>query len=250
MTVPDGPLLSIVAPMFNEAEGIPLFVSQLAEALTALEGVRIPRERVEVIAVDDGSRDATPALLRELEAAGQLRVVTHATNRGLGAALWSGFGAARADLIATVDADCTYRLSDVAALVVLLDEQTSIVTASPYHPNGRVVGVPAFRLFLSRSLSRLYNAVLGTGLHTYTAMFRVYRRSALAHVPFHVDGFLAVTHLLVFPLLDGLSVREYPTTLGVRRFGTSKLRIARVIRQHLRLLLMLALRRAAVGRVR
>lgn len=244
---PDVPLLSIVAPMYNEADGLPLFAAQVDEALVALERAGIPRSRVEVIAVDDGSRDGTPSLLRDLEHAGRLRVVTHPTNRGLGAALWSGFDAARAALIATVDADCTYRLADVAALLKLLDDGTSIVTASPYHRRGAVVGVPPLRLFLSRSLSRLYSIVLGTELRTYTAMFRIYRRTALEHVPVHVDGFIAVTHLLVFPLLDGLGVREYPTTLGARRFGASKLKLLRVIREHLRLLLGLAVRRIGRG---
>lgn len=248
MTAPrspaEAPLLSIVAPMYDEADGLPLFASQLTDALDALERVGIPRDRVEVVAVDDGSRDATPRLLSDLEAAGRLRVVTHPANRGLGAALWSGFAAARGELIATVDSDCTYPLSEIASLVGLLDDATSIVTASPYHPRGGVVGVPPLRLFLSRSVSRLYNVVLGAGLHTYTAMFRVYRRAALAHVPLRADGFIAVTHLLVFPLLDGLRVREHPTVLGVRRYGTSKIKVARVIRQHVRLLLVLAVRRA------
>lgn len=244
------PRLSIIAPMFNEADGLAQFAEQLDAALIALAEVGVPASQVEVIAVDDGSSDTTAERLRELAGRGRLRVVTHGVNRGLGAALWSGFAAARGELVAAVDADCTYALTELAALMALMDAGTGIVTASPYHARGRVDGVPPIRLFLSRSLSRLYNVVLGAGLHTYTAMFRIYRRSAIELVPVHADGFIAVTHLLAYPLLAGVRVREHPTVLGGRRFGTSKLRIARVIRQHLGLLFRLALLRLRGGRGR
>jgi dolichol-phosphate mannosyltransferase len=227
------PRLSIVAPMYNEADGIDQFVTQLSSAYAAIASAGIPTDAVEVIAVNDGSTDATAERLAALARDGRLRVVTHERNRGLGAALWTGFEAARSDVIVTVDADCTYHLSGVGDLVRLLDDRTSIVTASPYHPQGRVDGVPPFRLFLSRSLSRVYNLVLGSGLHTYTSMFRAYRRAALQAVPSHESGFIAVTHLLVFPILAGHRVVEHPAVLGGRRYGASKLRVLRVIREHL-----------------
>jgi dolichol-phosphate mannosyltransferase len=219
--------------MYNEADGIDQLVSQLSSAYAGIASAGIPTDAVEVIAVNDGSTDATAERLAALARDGRLRVVTHERNRGLGSALWTGFDAARSDVIVTVDADCTYDLSGVGDLVRLLDDRTSIVTASPYHPRGRVDGVPPFRLFLSRSLSRLYNLVLGSGIHTYTSMFRAYRRDALQAVPSHESGFIAVTHLLVFPILAGHRVVEYPTVLGARRYGVSKLRVLRVIREHL-----------------
>jgi dolichol-phosphate mannosyltransferase len=234
--------------MYNEAEGLDQFMSQLPSAFAAIAGAGIPSDSIEVIAVNDGSTDATAERLAALERQGRLRVVTHERNRGLGAALWTGFEAARADVIVVVDADCTYHLSEIGGLVRLLDDRTSIVTASPYHPRGRAVGVPPFRLFLSRSLSRLYNLVLGSGLHTYTSMFRAYRRPALQAVPVHDSGFIAVTHLLVFPIIAGHRVLEHPTVLSSRRFGTSKLRILRVIRQHLGLLARIVLWRARLRR--
>lgn len=234
--------------MYNEAEGLEQFIGQLPSAFAAIADAGIPRDLVEVIAVDDGSTDTTAERLAALAREGRVRVVTHERNRGLGAALWTGFEAARADVVVTVDADCTYHLSGIGDLVRLLDDDTSIVTGSPYHPLGRAIGVPPFRLFLSRSLSRLYNLVLGSGLRTYTSMFRAYRRHALQAVPVHDSGFIAVTHLLVFPILAGHRVVEHPTVLGSRRFGASKLRVLSVIRQHLGLLARIVLWRTGLRR--
>ena len=92
------------------------------------------------------------------------------------------------------------------------------------------------------------SAVLGTGLYTYTSMFRAYRRPSLEVVPVHDSGFIAVTHLLVFPVLAGYRVVEHPTVLSGRRFGTSKLRVVRVIRQHLVLLTRIVLWRTGLRR--
>lgn len=146
----------------------------------------------------------------------------------------------------TVDSDCTYPLTEIAELLVRLDDDVGIVTASPYHPDGGVAGGSLFRFFLSRSLSLLYSVVLGQRIHTWTAMFRAYRREVLATVPRRSDDFLAVTQMLVFPLLDGRQIREYPTVLHGRRSGRSKIRVLRVIGQHLRFIAWLIPRRLGV----
>jgi dolichol-phosphate mannosyltransferase len=71
-------------------------------------------------------------------------------------------------------------------------------------------------------------------LHTYTALFRAYRRSVVENVQFENDGFLAGTELLVKAMLMGYRAGEFPTTLYSRVFGTSKAKIARTIRAHLK----------------
>ncbi len=230
------PRVTILVPMFNEVDGLPLFFRQLDDAIARL-GARssIPADAVEVVIVDDGSTDGTGDALLARAPSRPLRILRHQQRRGIGAALWTGIDAARADTVVTADADCTYPLTEIPELLELLGEDTDIVTASPYHPRGGVVGVSRFRLFLSRTLSVLYSAVLGSQLHTYTAVFRAYRRAALEGVP-RSDGFLAVTQMLVYPILAGRRVRDYPTVLQRRRFGASKMRVAPVIGAHLRLL--------------
>src|SRR5205809_175854 len=83
------------------------------------------------------------------------------------------------------------------APVELLRPGIDIVTASPYHPDGGVDGVAAYRLVLSRGSSLIYRLLVGSDLHTYTALFRAYRRDVVRSVEFRADGFLAVAEILV-----------------------------------------------------
>jgi dolichol-phosphate mannosyltransferase len=64
-----------------------------------------------------------------------------------------------------------------------------IVTASPYHPHGGVVGVPLFRLVLSQGSSLIYRLLVDRNIHTYTCLYRAYRREVIDSIQFVSDGF-------------------------------------------------------------
>ncbi len=135
-----------------------------------------------------------------------------------------------------MDCDCTYDPIEMATMIPMLEPGVDLVTASPYHPKGRVVNVPGWRLTLSRGASLLYRAVVGQGLHTYTSCFRVYRKSAVVDLELTEGGFLGVAELLGLLALRGGRIVEHPATLEVRLFGQSKMKTAKTIQGHLRLL--------------
>jgi dolichol-phosphate mannosyltransferase len=223
--------LSIVIPCFNEA----LNVDPLGESLVPLlKSLR--RERsVELIFVDDGSRDGTGDLLEGcFRGDPDVRVLRHEHNRGLGAALRTGFGEVRGDVVVTTDSDSTYPYALIPPLLARLTPGTDVVTGSCYHPQGGVDNVPAYRVLLSRSASLLYRVLISPDVYTYTCMFRAYRRRVIETVPFDDDGYLAVTELLANAMLMGYGVAELPCVLRVRRYGVSKARVGRIIRSHLR----------------
>ena len=225
--------LSVVVPCFNEAENVTTLVSEFAPVMELLA-----RDRsVEVLFVDDGSRDDTwSALHAAFDNAVwrfAVRFERHSVNRGLGAAIRTGLAASSGDIIVTTDSDGTYKFTDIPPLLECLRPGVDIVTASPYHPRGGVAGVPPYRLALSRGSSLLYRLLVDPTLHTYTALLRAYRRRVVETVPFNADGFLAGTEILVKSLLVGYRAAEYPTTLHARAFGVSKAKIARTIRAHL-----------------
>lgn len=96
------PAFSVVVPCYNEEGSIAATVDELRHALTAAPPF-------EIIVVDDGSRDRSAAILRDLAVqVPELRIVEHATNRGYGAALKTGIRHASGELIAITDADGTY----------------------------------------------------------------------------------------------------------------------------------------------
>ena len=210
--------LSIIVPCYNEVGNVPKLQSQFLPIVLDLAETRA----VEVVFVDDGSTDGTWAALTDtFENREGSRVwytfERHAVNRGLGAALRTGLSAARGKVVVTTDSDGTYKFSEIPALLSYLTPEVDMVTASPYHPDGDVVGVPAYRLVLSRGSSMIYRILVDRQIYTYTSLFRAYRRQVVEDVPFGSD-YRAV---------------EYPALLHSRAWGTSKAKIARTIMAHL-----------------
>ena len=148
----------------------------------------------------------------------------------------TGFKACDTEIVASIDADCSYDPHELAGMVPLLTDDVDLVTASPYHPDGSVLNVASWRLFLSRSLSAIYRQVLHNDLHTYTSCFRVYRRSAAIRIPIIERGFLGVVEFIGKLDLSGSRIVEYPTRLEVRMLGRSKMRVLKTIGGQLALL--------------
>lgn len=226
--------LSIVIPCYNEMGNVLRLQTELPPIARELAG----RGSIEVVFVDDGSTDGTWRALRDAFGNGELapasvRLERHPENRGLGAALRTGLGAASGQVVVTTDADGTYRFGEIPDLLACLTPDHDIVTASPYHALGRVDGVPAYRLVLSRGSSAIYRMLVDSRVHTYTSLFRAYRHTVLQTVTFESEGFLAGTELLVKAMLKGYRVAEYPTVLHVRTVGRSKARLVRTTLAHL-----------------
>lgn len=224
--------LSLVIPAYNESEG----VHQTANALRTLLAQLSKTHEVEVVFVNDGSKDNTAALLQdEFKDDSRVRVVSHEVNRGLGAAIRTGLTQAKGDIIITTDFDGTYPLDTIPQILARMTaDDCDICTASPYHPNGHVEGVPGYRLVFSFGASLLYRILVSWRIHTWTALYRAYRRRVVETVTFESNDFLAGTEILVKAIQAGFRVTEFPTTLHVRTFGQSSIKIARVTRSHLK----------------
>jgi glycosyltransferase involved in cell wall biosynthesis len=228
--------VSIVVPCYNEEQSLRYLANTLRSVRRRLEG----KYQTTFIFVDDGSTDGTwQALHTVFGREPNCEFVRHQTNSGVAKAILTGIERAQSEVVCSIDCDCTYDPHELEHMIPLLRPGIDVVTASPYHPVGRVKNVPQWRLFLSKSLSRLYRMVLRQRIHTYTSCFRVYRRSAALHLPLHRGGFLGIAELLGRLDLRGSNIAEHPTTLESRLLGRSKMKVVRTIVGHLGLLLEL-----------
>ncbi|HET9481971.1 MAG TPA: DUF3473 domain-containing protein [Candidatus Polarisedimenticolia bacterium] len=234
--------IAVVVPCFNEVATLPY----LANTISELRHEFAPDLTLEWVIVDDGSRDQTWAVVNRLFAGRpDVTLIRHHRNRGVGPAIMTGLRRASSEVVCSIDCDCTYDPRELRAMISLLEGDVDLVTASPYHPRGQVRNIPAWRLGLSRAASALYRLVLGSKLSTYTSCFRVYRRSSIVGLDVSEGGFLGIAQLIGKLELRGGRIVEYPTTLNVRLLGQSKMKVARTILGHLRLLVTLGLQRLA-----
>lgn len=229
--------MTVVVPCYNEE----LILPYLANTLRSVEAALGADYHLSFVFVDDGSVDGTWAQLdRMFGAQPNCTLVRHPENRGVATAILTGLRHAATEIVCSIDCDCTYDPHQLRSLIPMLKPGVDLVTASPYHPQGQVRNVPSWRLFLSRSLSRLYALVLRHRLATYTSCFRVYRRSAVAGLPVREGGFLGVAEMLGRLDLEGGRIVECPAVLEVRLLGRSKMKIVKTCAGHLVLLARLA----------
>ncbi|MDD3089532.1 MAG: glycosyltransferase family 2 protein [Candidatus Omnitrophica bacterium] len=224
--------LSIIVPCYNETQGLANLASRLGEFELAFKG------DYELVLVDDGSKDNTFDLIKTTfcdTPRRKVKAIKHDKNKGIGGAVRTGLENASSEYVATMDSDCTYRPVHLTEMLdIIKKEGADIITASPYHPKGRVEGVPPNRLVLSKGLSVIYSVLLRQRIYTYTSMFRIYRVSMLDKVRFNSDGFLSQAEVLIKALKRGYKVIEYPATLSRRQYGVSSAKVAKVIKEHLR----------------
>lgn len=235
--------VTIVVPCYNEE----LILPYLGNTLSSVE-TRLRDYAITFAFVDDGSQDQTWAGLRKTFGGKPgFELYRHEHNRGVAAAIMTGLRRARTEIVCSIDCDCTYDPHELANMIPLLQPGVDLVTASPYHPEGHVRNVPGWRLRLSKIASWMYRRVLRQKLHTYTSCFRVYRRSAIADIELRRTNFLGIAELVGKLDLRGSRIVEYPATLEVRMLGRSKMKTARTILGHLRLMVRLFVARLFGG---
>jgi glycosyltransferase involved in cell wall biosynthesis len=206
------PALSYFFPAHNEEANLEPLV---AEALATLPALAVA---FEIIAVDDGSRDATGAIADRLAAknAGVVRVVHHPTNLGYGAAIRSGFQAARYPLICFTDGDRQFRVADLARLLARLDEPDLPDVVAGYRIQR---ADPLVRTAYAR-IYRLANRVwFGLRVRDIDCACKVLRREALEGVRVESGGAFFTAELLIKLGALGRRIAEtgvphYPRTAG------------------------------------
>jgi len=203
------PLLSVVIPVYNERD----FVAELVRRVQAQD------YHMEILLVDDGSTDGSREIIAGLAEQNQeVQVLLHEFNQGKGAALRTGFEAARGDFILIQDADLEYDPRDYGKLLEpLLDGRADVVFGS------RFLGGPHRVLnyhhyLANRFLTMLSNVLTGLNLTDMETCYKAFRREIIEDMHLRQDRFgfepeftarIAAQHLRVYEVPISYSGRDY-----------------------------------------
>ncbi len=235
----------VVLPAFNEAANI-------GSVLRALEAAwKGTHTNFCALVVNDGSTDATAAIVRSYAGGFPVKLVEHSSNLGLGATLRTGLfhaldAADDEDIIVVMDADDTHTPGAISEMVRRIRTGLDVVIASRYCAGSVVVGVPPFRRFLSYSASLLFRAVHPIdGVKDFTCGYRAYRASVLRRAAsvyrqefVNQEGFQCMVDILLKLSRMSLRFGEVPLVLRYdQKGGKSKMKVWRTTRKTLVLLL-------------
>jgi glycosyltransferase involved in cell wall biosynthesis len=198
--------VSVLVPAKDEALNLPEFVRLCAEALSPAPFT------FEVVIVNDGSRDDTGKVLRDLARTHPfLRVVSHRRQRGIADALRSAGDVARGDIFVFYPADLQYLPADIPALVApILEDRADIVTGTKQGKYEK-----AFVSAVYNGICRWLFGVAVTDLNSVKA----YRREVMLGVPLRPDWH---RFMVVIAAADGYRITSLPVALHPRHAGTSK----------------------------
>ncbi|NJB69178.1 hypothetical protein GGQ74_002875 [Desulfobaculum xiamenense] len=215
------PTLSVIVPILNEAENIPILHAELREVLSGID------QSHEIIFVDDGSTDGSDrALAAAVDADPHVRVIEFRRNYGQTAALSAGFKLCRGEIVVTLDGDLQNDPRDIPRLLDTMAEGHDLV-------NGwRVNRCDAA---LSRRLpswlaNRIINKLIeGTGvqLHDFGCTLKAYKRGIVKNIRLYGEMHRFIP---VFAAWLGVSVAEIPVNHRPRTHGEAKYGLSRVMR--------------------
>lgn len=224
----EDPQLSIILPIYNEAESLPHLLDELTPALAAT-GCGF-----EIICVDDGSSDHSFAELKRLRADDRrVRVIRFRRNFGQTAAFAAGFDRARGEVIITMDADLQNDPADIPKLLAKINEGYDVV--SGWRVERWQEG---FLTLLTRKLpSSIANWLISTGtgvhLHDYGCSLKAYRCEVIKDINLYGDLHRFIPAIASY---YGVTVAEVPVKYRARKFGSSKYGLGRITRVLLDLL--------------
>ena len=207
------PSLSVFFPAYNDAPSLPALLAKTFETLAANVA------DYEVIVVNDGSRDETGPLLETLARRYEpyLRIVTHETNRGYGAALRSGFGATRKEFVFYTDGDGQYDPGELPVLLERMGPKTGLVNGYKIERND-----PAHRVWIGFAYNFCARLLFGIRIRDVDCDFRLIRRALLEDIRLTSTTGTICVELARKLELTGWEIEEAPVHHFARAHGQSQ----------------------------
>jgi glycosyltransferase involved in cell wall biosynthesis len=226
-------LLSIVIPLYNEQNNVPVLVEKVSDAMARLE---LPYE---LILVNDGSSDNTLSSIQSVAAENpHIKGVHLRRNYGQTAAMVAGFDHANGDVIVTLDGDLQNDPEDILVLLRKLAEGYDVVSGWREDRKDEALRRNLPSLLANRIISR----ATGIKLHDFGCSLKAYRRSVIRHV--HLYGEMH-RFIPIYAVLSGARLAEVPVRHHPRLHGKSNYGLERVFKVVFDLMVVVFLQRYA-----
>ena len=200
--------LSVVVPAYNEEANVATAVERVSEVAQSLD------MEYEIIVVNDGSRDRTGDIVREMQTrVAHIKLVEHFPNRGYGGALKAGFAAAQYDWIAFTASDNQF---DFAEIGLLLARSTEADIVSGYRANRQD---PLIRKLNALGWNSVVRLLFGFLSRDIDCGFKLFRRELLDHVHIESNGAMIDTEFLAGARARGYKIADVPVTHLPRQAG-------------------------------
>ncbi len=205
-------LLSVIVPVYNERVTV-------AEVIRRIRAVDVPVD-VEVVVVDDGSSDGTDKVLSALGDS-TVRILTHEVNQGKGAAIRSGLGAARGDLVLVQDADLEYDPEDWPSLLdPILRGKAQVVYGSRF--TGQRKNMMPLHWMGNRFLSLVTNILYSSTMSDMETCYKLFDRRVLEGITIQSDKFDFEPEITAKVLRRGYRIYEVPISYAGREISEGK----------------------------
>ncbi|MGQ9663643.1 MAG: glycosyltransferase family 2 protein [Kiritimatiellia bacterium] len=202
------PSISVVLPAYNEEKNVPNTVAEVVDTLQQIT------QDYEVIVVNDGSKDRTAEVTRELALENpRVRLVEHEVNRGYGAAVHSGFYAATKELVFMTDADNQFNVSEISKLLPHIGEFDLVIGYRVKRQDPFIRKINAF------GWCWLINVLFGYTARDVDCAFKLFKREVLDNVSIESRGATFSAEFLVRAKRKGYRIREVPVTHRPRIAG-------------------------------
>ena len=204
--------LSVIIPVYNEAESIQVILKRVQEQKLAHE----------IIVVDDGSKDGTRDVLKELDGKDGIRIVLHEHNKGKGAAVRTGMAAALGDVLLIQDADLEYDPRDYPILLKPLNEGIADVVYGSRFLGGSHRVTMFWHMIANILLTFITNILYDTILTDMETGYKVFRREIMDGMVLHANSFDFEPEFTAKILKRKFRIFEVPITFNPRDYKEGK----------------------------
>jgi len=206
--------LSIIIPVYNEEKTI-------AEVITKIKDIKLPKDLTkEIIVVDDGSKDNSQSILRRIKG---IKLFSHETNKGKGAAVRTGLNNAKGDIIVIQDADLEYNPQQIPQVISpILSKEAEVVYGLRFLKKGNENWKLPAHYVGNRILSFLTNLLYGCNLSDMETGYKAFTKKAKESINLESNDFGFEVEFTAKICKKGFKIKEVPIKYRPRLWNEGK----------------------------